>query len=318
MKWNNVWNKIVSFFNNNILSVVKFFAILLFGIIVIKLLLNIIKKILNKSHMEKISQNFLTAIFKFLLYLLLVLILLSTIGLEISGILTAFSAALLAIGMALENNIANLANGIVIISNQMFKKGDYITVNDVSGSVEQINFLFTTIITTDNKKITIPNSDIVNNPVINAGAKPTRRIDFTFSVAYESDVELVKKVIKDVMVSNGKVRLEPTPFCRLKSIGSSSLDFFANCWADSSDYWDVYYYIMENVYNEFKKNKISIPYSQLEIRERNDKVKMPIIEQNLPERVEKVRKESKKKFDLENANLTDIIKDVKYHKKGKK
>lgn len=318
MKWNSIWDKMVSFFNNNIWQVVKFFAILIIGIIVVKLILNVIKKILNRSHMEKISQNFLTAIFKFLLYLLLTLILLSAIGLEISGILTAFSAALLAIGMALENNIANLANGIVIISNQMFKKGDYITVNDVSGSVDQINFLFTTIISTDNKKITIPNSQIVNNPVINAGANPTRRIDFTFSVAYESDVELVKKVIKDVMISNGKVRLEPTPFCRLKSIGSSSLDFFANCWVDSADYWEVYYYVIENVYNEFKKHKISIPYTQLEIRERNDKVKMPIIEQNLPERVEKVRKESKKKFDLENANLTDIIKDVKKHKKDNK
>lgn len=313
MKWNNIWDKMVSFFNNNIWQVVKFFAILIIGIIIVKLILNVIKKILNRSHMEKISQNFLTAIFKFLLYLLLTLILLSTIGLEISGILTAFSAALLAIGMALENNIANLANGIVIISNQMFKKGDYITVNDVSGSVDQINFLFTTIISADNKKITIPNSQIVNNPVINAGANPTRRIDFAFSVAYESDVELVKKVIKDVMISNGKVRLEPNPFCRLKNIGTSSLDFFANCWVDSSDYWEVYYYVIENVYNEFKKHKISIPYTQLEIRERNDKVKMPIIEQNLPERVEKVRKAQKKKFDLEDASLTDIL-----HRKNNK
>lgn len=317
MNWEKIWNTIVDFFNNNIWGIVKFFAVFVIGLIIVKIIINIFKKLLNKTHMEKISQNFIVAIIKFLLYLVFVLALLSTIGIEVSGILTAFSAALLAIGMALQNNIANLANGIIIVSNQMFKKGDYISVNGVEGSIQEIHFLFTTIVTTDNKKITIPNSDIVNNPVTNAGAHPKRRINFTFSVAYESDVEQVKQIVKDVMISNGKVDLDPEPFCRLKELGASSLDFFANCWVDSSDYWDVYYYVIENVYNEFKKHNISVPYNQLEIRQRVDEVVMPIINRPLPARVEKVRQETKKKFDLEDANLTDIIKGAK-RKKNKK
>ena len=81
------------------------------------------------------------------------------------------------------------------------------------------------------------------------------------------------------------------PFCRLKVLGSSSIDFFANCWVDGSDYWDVYYYVVENVYNEFKRNNISIPYTQLEVRNRTDKVVMPFNKETLPERVEKVREE---------------------------
>ncbi|MBE6124546.1 MAG: mechanosensitive ion channel [Erysipelotrichaceae bacterium] len=318
MNWEKIWDTIVNFFNDNIWSIAKFFGVLIIGLIVVKILINIIKRILNRTHMEKISQNFITAIIKFLLYLLFVLVLLSTIGIEVTGILTAFSAALLAVGMALQNNIANLANGIVIVSNQMFKKGDYISVNGVEGSIQEINFLFTTIVTADNKRITIPNSDIVNNPVTNSGAHPKRRVDFTFSVAYETDVELVKKIVKDVMISNGKVYLDPTPFCRLKTLASSSIDFFANCWVDSSDYWDVYYYVIENVYNEFKRNNISIPYNQLEIRQRTDKITMPVIKTPLPNRVEKTRKENKKKFDLEDASLTDIIKEAKKNKKKTK
>ena len=116
------------------------------------------------------------------------------------------------------------------------------------------------------------------------------------------------------MQSNGKVLLDPAPFCRLKFLNASSIDFFANCWVDAEDYWDVYYYIIENVFNEFKRNNISIPYNQLEIRDRKDNVIMPVNENPLPERVEKERIQEKESFDLENADLTAIF---KKHKKSK-
>ena len=204
---------------------------------------------------------------------------------------------------------ANLANGIIVIATHMFKKGDYISVSGVEGSIVDINFFFTTIVTADNKKVTLPNSEMINNAVINSGASKTRRVDFTFSVAYETDVELVKKIVTDVMKSNGKIYLTEgnEPFCRLKTLGASSIDFFANCWCDNEDYWDVYYYVVENVYNEFKRNNISIPYNQLEVRNRTDKVVMPYIKTKLPKREEKLRKENDK-IDLETASLSEIIK----------
>ncbi len=307
MDWSKIWANIVNFFTNNIWNVVLFVAVLVLGIILVKIVINIMRRILNKTKMEKIAQNFLLAIIKFCLYLVWILVLLSIIGIQVSGILTALSAVVLAIGMALESNIANLANGIIIVSTHMFKKGDYISVDGVEGSITQINFLFTTLTTPDNKKVTLPNSTIVNSSVTNAGANPKRRVDFTFSVAYESDVEVVKKIVTDVMTSNGKVYLDPAPFCRLKVLGASSIDFFANCWVDSEDYWDVYYYIIENVYNEFKRNNISIPYNQLEVRSRVDEVTMPYCKQTLPAREEKVRAE-KHTLDLENADLTAIFK----------
>ncbi len=307
MDWSKIWANIVNFFTNNIWNVVLFVAVLVLGIILVKIVINIMRRILNKTKMEKIAQNFLLAIIKFCLYLVWILVLLSIIGIQVSGILTALSAVVLAIGMALESNIANLANGIIIVSTHMFKKGDYISVDGVEGSITQINFLFTTLTTPDNKKVTLPNSTIVNSSVTNAGANPKRRVDFTFSVAYESDVEVVKKIVTDVMTSNGKVYLDPAPFCRLKVLGASSIDFFANCWVDSEDYWDIYYYIIENVYNEFKRNNISIPYNQLEVRSRVDEVTMPYCKQTLPAREEKVRAE-KHTLDLENADLTAIFK----------
>ena len=289
MDWSKIWLDICNYFKSNIWNIVLFFAILLVGIIVIKVLLSVIRKILKHTKMEKIAQQFICTILKFLLWLLLILLLLSQLGVEITGILTAFSAVILAVGMALQNAISNVANGIIIISSHMFKKGDYIITNGVEGNITDINFMFTTLITTDNRKITLPNSNLLNNNVTNLGAYPKRRVDFTFSVAYESNVENVKQIVTDVMKSNGKVYLDQAPFCRLKFLSASSIDFFANCWCDNEDYWDVYYYIIENVYNEFKRKNISVPYNQLEIRERKDKVTMPIVGKSLPKREEKVR-----------------------------
>lgn len=302
----NLWNDIVNFFNNNVWDIILFFAVLVIGTVVVKILLNISRRMLKKTKMEGITQGFLMAFIKIALYLVLILMLLSVIGVQVGGLITALSAAILAIGVALQNIIANVANGIVIVSTHMFKKGDWISVGSVSGSVTNINFLFTTLTTADNRRVTLPNSMLINNEVTNNGSYDTRRVEFTFSVAYESDVELVKKIVVDVMKSNGNVRLDKEPFCRLKNLGASSLDFFANCWCDNSDYWDVYYYVVEHVYNEFKRNDISVPFNQLEIRERKDNVKMPVIGKGLPERIEKVRDEEKA-LDLETASLSEIL-----------
>ncbi len=320
MDWAGIWNDIVTYFQTNVWNIVFFFVILILGIIIIKIIMTVLRKVLGKTRMERIAQQFICTAVKFCLWLVLILILLSQIGIQISGILTAISALILAVGMALESNMANLANGIVIVSNHMFKKGDYIIVDGVEGNITDINFLFTTLMTTDNKKITLPNSTIVNSSVTNLGANAKRRVDFTFSVAYESDVELVKKIVTDVMKSDGRVYLDPAPFCRLKTMNASSLDFSANCWCDNEDYWDVYYYVMEWVYNEFKRNKVSVPYNQLEVRERKDNVNAPVIGKKLPERVEKVREAKKDKdvFNLLKKGLTKHEKKAKKKKKDKK
>lgn len=291
--WQAIWQTIVDFFTQKWWAVLEFIAVLILGIILVKIICNVVKKLFARTKMEKIAQQFVLAILKFLLYLVLVLVLLGILGIEITGIITALSAALLAVGMALQNNIANLANGIIIVACQMFKKGDYIAVDGKEGSIVDINFLFTTLMTPDNKKITLPNSTIVNSSVVNSGANKLRRVDFTFSVAYETDVELVKKIVTECMLSNGKVYADEdkAPFCRLRTLGASSIDFFANCWCDKEDYWDVYYYVLEKVYNEFKKHNVSIPYNQLEVRSRTDEVVMPFDKSDLPERVEKVRPE---------------------------
>lgn len=313
MDWNQLWNDIVTFFKSNIWNIILFFAVLFVGIIIIKIFINITKRILNKTKIEKIALGFVIGILKVALYLCLILILLAIIGVQITGVITALSAILLAVGLALQNNIANVANGLIVVSSKMFKKGDYISVDGKEGKVVQINFLFTTILTSDNKRVTIPNSTIINNSVVDYDTCTTRRVEWKFSVSYESDVQKVKNLIIECMYSNGKVLLNPEPFCRLNALNSSSIEFVARAWCDSEDYWDVYFDVLELVYEELKRNKISIPYDQIEFRERKDKVVLPVNGKGIPKRIEKIRK-VKHSFDLENINLVEIFSKEKKRK----
>lgn len=310
MTFEEIWEKIKEFFTNNYLNIIKFFAILIIGIFVILLIMRILKRIFKRHGLEQVSTKFILTIIRFVLLLVLILILLNSIGVSVTGFTTALSAAFLAIGMALKENISNLANGIILVSSRKYKQGDYIVVSGVEGSIVDINFLFTTLKTPDGKQITMPNSAMVNNPVTNFGAYPKRRVSFDLDVAYESDVRLVQKVVVECFKSCGLVDLNPEPNCRLKYFKDSSISFFATGWCDSSDYWEVYYTVLDRIYNEFKRNKISIPYQQIEMRERKDVVKMKYDRKKLPERVEKKRLEEDKFSleDLEDKPLKEIIK----------
>lgn len=313
MDWGAIWQDIKDFFTGNGWAILGFFVTLIVGFIIVKLLIKLCRKLLSKTKLERIAQKFILSIVKVALYLIWILILLSELGISITGIVAALSAAVLAVGLALQDSLANLANGIIIVSGKFFKEGDYINVEGVEGVVKNINLLSTTILTSDNKTITLPNSHIVNNPMTNFNREKTRRVDLEFDVAYDTDVEKAKSVINEVVQSDGRIYLEPKPFMGLKSLNENSIKIVLNVWVDNEDYWDVYYYLIENIFNQLKKNNISIPFNQLEVRLRNDEAKMPFDPTPLPVRIEKVRKQEKKQ------NIFEMgLESIKNHKKHQK
>ena len=313
MDWGAIWQDIKDFFTGNGWAILGFFVTLIVGFIIVKLLIKLCRKLLSKTKLERIAQKFILSIVKVALYLIWILILLSELGISITGIVAALSAAVLAVGLALQDSLANLANGIIIVSGKFFKEGDYIYVDGVEGTVKNINLLSTTILTSDNKTITLPNSHIVNNPMTNFNREKTRRVDLEFDVAYDTDVEKAKSVINEVVQSDGRIYLEPKPFMGLKSLNENSIKIVLNVWVDNEDYWDVYYYLIENIFNQLKKNNISIPFNQLEVRLKTDEAKMPFDPTPLPVRIEKVRKQEKKQ------NIFEVgLESIKNHKKHQK
>ena len=298
MNWSNIWDSLTNTLLSSGLKILKAVLIAVIGVILVKLVMKAVRAILAKSKLEKITQSFLCSVLKFVLNIIVIISAVQALGVDTTSLIALISAAGLAISLSLQDSLSNLANGIILISTKPFKEGDYVQINGVEGTVQNIRMLTTCLATTDNKIVVIPNSTIVTNEIINYSARKERRVGFEFDIAYESDIEKAKEIILNVMKSNGNILLDKAPFVSLKTLKESSLGLIANCWCDTEDYWSVYYYVMDHVYNEFKRNNISVPFNQLEVRLRNDEVIAPFRTEQLPERVEKVREETSKKNSL--------------------
>ena len=315
MNWQEIWDKVVEFFQNNVWNIVGFFATLLVGIILIRVILFVLKRIMRRRKIDEMAVRFIAAAVRLTLAVVLVLLLLAIMGVPITGLTTAFSAAVLAIGMALKEFLANVAAGIILVGSTKYKTGDFVQVNGNEGNIEDINFLFTTIKTPNNTQVTVPNSMMVNSATTNLTAYAIRRVAIDFSIAYESDTELAKKTLLNVMLSCGLVYKDPAPLCRLKTLGDSSITYFLTCYCDSGDYWDVYFYIMDHAFDECKRVGIQFPFPQIELTQ---KVSVPMESEygGLPERVEKKRKKEVQKLTMDQLEDMTLREMSEYMKKS--
>ena len=171
----------------------------------------------------------------------------------------------LAIGLALQGSLANIAGGFVLVIAKPFAIGDFIISGDISGTVEEIGIFHTKIITIDNKRIVVPNSTISNATLVNATAMKTRRVDLTFTASYDNDIDKVERVLTEVCRAHRLVLDDPAPFARLSAHKDSALEYTVRAWCNTDDYWTVYFDLFRDVKNAFDKNGISIPYPQVDV-----------------------------------------------------
>lgn len=303
MNWQEMWDKIVNWFQGNWTNLIWFGIVLVVGTALIITFLFLLRRIMRRKGVDEIAIRFVVTILRFVLFLVLILLLLHILGVPINGLTMAISAGILAVGYALRDFLSNIASGMILVGSKKYKAGDFIQIMSgssvmVEGLVADINILFTTLKTYDSTKVTVPNNTLTSHPIINLGSYRMRRVAITMPVGYESDTQLVKKTLIDVMKSCGKVYLDPEPLCRLKNLGSSSLDFFLTCYCDSEDYWDVYFYIMDYGFDALKAAGITVPFQQITISQRGD-TPNPIAYDHLPERVEKQRAVERKKLTME-------------------
>ncbi len=250
---------------DNMTDIFKFIIVLIIGFIIIKLLNYFVgkSKVINK--LEPTVRIFLKGLTKFLLYATYLIVLLSVAGVPMTTFIAMMSAIGLAIGLALQGNLSNFASAIMILVFKPFKIGDVIESQGSIGTVQEIQILFTHILTFDNRKVIIPNSELVNARIINYTSESSRRIDLVFGASYENDVEQVKEVLQQVVDNHESILKEPAPIIRLTNHNSSSLDYDVKVWVDKTMFWPVRYDLLENVQKAFEINDIKIPYPQHEI-----------------------------------------------------
>lgn len=247
-------------------------AILIF-VIGSKLLKLIKKRTFVSEKFKKLDpgvQSFFSSFITVALYIVLFITVAMILGIPTTSFITALASCGVAISLALQGALGNLAGGIMLLIFKPFKVGDYISTQGEEGVVSKITIMYTSVKTIDNKIVTMPNGTLTNAVVKNYSAEELRRVDLTFCVSYNSDADKVKKILMDVMLSHDKILKDPQPFARLSAHGDSSLEYTTRAWCNTTDYWDVYFDLMEQVKKAFDENGISIPYPQMDVHIENN------------------------------------------------
>lgn len=186
-------------------------AVIVIGYIITRLIIGILRKILNKSRMDGTAEGFVLSVLKVIFYFIVAVTALGTIGVNVASLITALGAAALTAGLALQDLLKNVVSGLVILINKPFVSGNILDFEGVKGTVEEINIFSTTVHTLDNKLVTIPNSRLTSNNVVNCTMVEQRRVDCTFSVSYDDDIDKVREIILNLMATNEMILKDPEP-----------------------------------------------------------------------------------------------------------
>jgi small conductance mechanosensitive channel len=230
------------------------------GIILIKLLMRILRRLLNKSSVELSLKTFIESLSIFILYGLLFFAIGTIIGIESTSFLAIFGAIGIAVGLALQGSLSNFAGGLLILVFKPFKIGDLIKVNDKLGHVIKIDILYTRIKTFDGRIITMPNGNVSNSDVDNRTMEKYRRIDLKLKFSYEQDFDELRKVIIEALLKNPKVMKEMETDVRMEEVGDYELVVMARSWVESVEYWPLYWEQLEAVKKALDQAGIEIPY----------------------------------------------------------
>ncbi len=248
------------------------------GILILIVGFKLIGKLTNKMKVSKISKSdptvssFARSFTNIGLKIILIISVAALLGIPTTSMVALIGSAGLAVGLALQGSLGNIAGGFVILVFKPFVVGDFIQAGDNSGVITGINLFYTKIVTPDNKKVHIPNSIISNQTIVDVSSLPTRRDDFVYAVAYDSDVEKVKSVLLGIAMNNQFILDDPAPIVFMSGHGDSAIEFTLRVWCKNEDYWPLTYEMNSLVKAAFDENSISIPYPQVDVHIRKGDV----------------------------------------------
>ena len=240
-------------------------AVLVFGMWVAKRLTRWATSLLHRKSMDEAAAGFVGQIAYAILVVMVLLTALDQLGVDTTSMIAALGAAGLAIGLALQSSLSNLASGFLLVTLRPFKKGDYVEAAGTSGSVDQITMLQTRLVTPDNRKVTVPNSSVMSNTITNYSALPTRRLDLVVGVSYDDDIRQVKAVLEELVAGDERIMKEPSYLIAVSELADSSVNFNFRMWCQASDYWALKWDMTERIKLTFDERGISIPYPQRDV-----------------------------------------------------
>jgi small conductance mechanosensitive channel len=240
--------------------------ILFIGFRLAKFFSKMTERILTKRKSDEGLITFMRGLVSGLVKVLTIITASSQLGIEMTSFIAILAAAGFAIGMAFSGTLSNLAGGVMLLIFKPIKISEFIKAQGEMGTVSEIQIFHTILLTTDNKTIIIPNGQLANDNITNFSRQEKRRVDFTFGFAYGEDLKLAKDTIMEIINSHPKVLKDPEPFIRLGELADSSVNLTVRLWSMKEDYWDIHFYVNENVYEKFNEIEgLSIPFPQVDV-----------------------------------------------------
>ena len=238
---------------------------------IVRRLIRVLDGICERRKVDVSLRSFLRNTIRVVFMLLLVLIVVSTLGVNVTSLIAVFSAATLAIGMALSGTAQNFAGGVMILLMKPYRIGDYISAQGQSGTVREIKLFSTVITTVDNQTIYIPNNSIATAIIDNYTTAELRRVDWSVGISYGDDVDVARRTIVAMFAVDARILKEPAePVVRVSALADSSVNLTVRVWTKNADYWDVYFEYNERFYKELPAAGINFPFPQMDVHVKNE------------------------------------------------
>lgn len=251
--------------NLTLWSLLRVAVMVLVGWLVIRLLMRMADRLLDQSKSVAAIKSYIHTALNIFLWFLLALMLAETLGIKATSIIAMLSVAGLAVSLALQNTLSNLAGGLVLLVTKPFSPGDYVEADGVSGTIAGITLSYTTFITPDNKEIFVPNSQLSAAKIINYNVLGKRRMDLNFTASYDAPAAQVRAAIEEVLAATSGILDDPAPAVYVSEYQSSSIQYLVRLWTAAGDYWDVYYALIEGVRESFARHGVEMTYDHLNV-----------------------------------------------------
>ncbi len=254
--------EILTVFGFKILAAILVFLV---GNLVAKWIRSLIRRLMEKRGLEATVTGFVANLSYYVIVTFVVIAALGQLGVRTASFIAVLGAAGLAVGLALQGSLSNFASGVLLVIFRPFKVGDFLEAGGATGIVDAIEIFSTMLKSPDNKKIIVPNSNILSENIVNYSSFPIRRVDLVFGIGYDDDIDQVKQIIWEVLNEDSRILKEPEPTVSLIELADSSVNFAVRPWVNSSDYWNVFSDTTETIKKRFDAVGISIPYPQQDV-----------------------------------------------------
>ena len=246
-------------------SVLRVALLLLIGVVLSRVLTKLVDRMLQRSKGMASLRVYIRSVIRIGLWFLIALMAAESVGIPTASVIALLSVAGLAVSLALQNTLSNVAGGITLLVTRPFQVGDYVEADGVSGTVSAVDLSYTTFTTIDNKMVYVPNSQLSAAKIVNYTTQPRRRVDLNFTASYDAPTQTVKAAIREVVDAIPQVLRDPEPAIWLSAYQSSSIQYVVRVWTANADYWDVYYALQEGVRESFERYGVEMTYEHLNV-----------------------------------------------------